>query len=33
MLPTMSMEIFDNVLENIDETTHFHYPPHLFWPY
>ena len=29
-LPTMSMEIFDNVLENMMKTTHFHYPPHSF---
>ena len=32
-LPTMSMDMFDNFLENIDETTIFHYLPNLFWPY
>ena len=32
-LPTMSMEMFDNVLENIDENYLLHYPPHLFWQY
>ena len=29
-LPTMSMEMFDNVLDNIDENYLIHYPPHLF---
>ena len=32
-LPTMSMEIFDNVLENIDENYLFHCPHLLFWHY
>ena len=32
-LPTMSMEIFDNVLENIEKTAHFHYLPNSFWLY
>ena len=32
-LPTMSMDIFDNILENIDEKSHFHYTPNSFWPY
>ena len=29
-LPTMSMDMFDNVLENIDENYLFHYLPNLF---
>ena len=32
-LPTMSMDMFDNVLENIDENYPFSLPPNLFWPY
>ena len=32
-LPTMLMEMFDNVLENIDENYSFSLSPHLFWPY
>ena len=30
-LPTMSMEIFDNILENIDEDYPFSLSPKLFW--
>ena len=30
-LPTMSMELFDNVLENIDEDYPFSLPPKLIW--
>ena len=32
-LPTMSMEIFDNVLGNIDENYPFLLSPHSFWLY
>ena len=32
-LPTMSMEMFDNVLENIDENYPLSLSPHLFWYY
>ena len=32
-LPTMSMEIFDNVLENMMRTTHFLYLLNSFWLY
>ena len=32
-LPTMSMEIFDNILENIDEDHPFALSPNSFWLY
>ena len=32
-LPTMLMEMFDNILENIDENYPLLVPPHLFWLY
>ena len=32
-LLTMSMELFDNVLENMMKTIHFHCLPSSFWPY
>ena len=32
-LPTMSMDMFDNVLDNIDENYIFSLSPNLFWPY
>ena len=32
-LLNMSMDMFSNVFENIDDTTLFHYLPNLFWPY
>ena len=32
-LPTISMELFDNVLENIDEDYPLHCLPSSFWPY
>ena len=32
-LPTMSMEIFDNILRILMKTTHFHYLPSSIWPY
>ena len=31
-LPTMSMDMFDNVLENIDENYPFSLSPNSFWP-
>ena len=31
-LPTMSMDMFNNVLENIDEDYPFSLSPNLFWP-
>ena len=33
LLPTMSMDMFDNVLENIDENYPFSLSPNSFWPY
>ena len=32
-LPSMSMDVFDNILDNIDENYPFHFLPNSFWLY